>query len=94
MTGYWRTARSLDDRVVRARDGLRHPLPQQASELMQVDCDDRDADGAFDPRPVMRAHPVQAMAFQRMNRRFHARMPLSSRHERGLTLPAVCAVET
>ena len=50
----------------------RHPLPQQASDPMQVGCDDRDADGAFEPRPSMRAHPVQAMAFQRMDRRSHA----------------------
>ncbi len=66
----------------------RHLLPQQASEPMQVDCDDRDADGAFEPLPGMHAHPVQAMAFQRMDPADpKARMPLSPSHERGLTLP-------
>ncbi len=74
------TARPLDDRVVRACDGAR-PLLQQPSEPMQVGGEDRDTHGAFEACPAMCAHPVQAMAFQRMDRRFHARMLPASRHE-------------
>ena len=50
---------------------------------MQVGCDDRDTHSAFEAFPAMRAHPVQAMTFQRMDRRFHARiLRLACRHQR------------
>ncbi len=65
----------------------RRPLLQQASESVQVGCEDRDTHGAFEAFPALRAHPVQAMTFQRMDRRFHARMPPASRHERCFTFP-------
>ncbi len=39
----------------------RRPLLQQASESVQVGCEDRDTHGAFEAFPAMRAHPVQAM---------------------------------
>ena len=65
----------------------RRPLLQQASESVQVGCEDRDTHGAFEAFLAMRAHPVQAMTFQRMDRRFHARMP-AARHERCFTFPS------
>ncbi len=65
----------------------RRPLLQQASKSMQVSCEDRDTHGAFEAFPAMHAHPVQAMTFQRMDRRFHARIPPASRHERCFTFP-------
>ncbi len=72
---------------VRAMVPPRRPLLQQASESVQVGCEDRDTHGAFEACPALRAHPVQAMTFQRMDRRFHARMPAASRHERCFTFP-------
>ena len=75
------TVRSPNDRVVRtcAIVAPHRPLLQQAHGPMQVGCDDRDTHGAFEAFPAMRVHPVQAMTFQRMDRR--------------IPRPAVCTVE-
>ena len=73
---------------VRAMAPPRRPLLLQASKSVQVGCEDRDTHGAFEACPALRAHPVQAMTVQRMDRRFHARMPAASRHERCFTFPS------